>query len=64
MRREIEEKIRRNKRYGLHFLYIHGIGRANIDTIRMVIYDLKESYPIMKRITEEYANIISVRLEF
>ena len=64
VRREIEGKIRRNKRYGLHFLYIHGIGRSNIETIRMVIYDLKESYPTMKRITEEYANIISVRLEF
>ena len=64
VRREIEEKIKRNKRYGLHLLYIHGIGRTNIETIRMVIYDLKERYPTMKRITEEYANIISVKLEF
>ena len=64
VRREIEGKIKRNKQYGLHLLYIHGIGRTNIDTIRMVIYDLKENYPAMKKITEESANIISVKLEF
>ncbi|MDD5187221.1 MAG: hypothetical protein PHF57_03330 [Methanoregula sp.] len=64
VRREIEGKIKRNKQYGLHILYIHGIGRTNIETIRMVIYDLKEKYPSVKKITEEYANIISVKLEF
>jgi hypothetical protein len=64
VRQEIEGKIKRNKQYGLHILYIHGIGRTNIETIRMVIYDLKEKYPTLKKHIEEYANIISVRLEF
>ena len=64
VRREIEGKIKRNKHYGLHLLYIHGIGRTNIETINMVIYDLKENYPALKKHIEEDANIISVRLEF
>ena len=64
VRKEIESKIKRNKQYGLHFLNIHGIGRTNIETIRGVIYDLKEKYPSMKKFTEESANIISVKLVF
>jgi len=64
VKHETEAKIRRNRRYGLHSLFIHGIGRTNIETIRMVIYDLKDSYPSMKIRTEENANIIKVRLEF
>jgi len=62
--REIEEKIKRNRRYGLHILFIHGIGRTNIETIKGVIYDLKEKYPFVKTVTNEAANIISVKLMF
>lgn len=64
VKNETEAKIKRNRRYGLHSLFIHGIGRTNIETIRTVIYDLKESYPTMKIKTAEQANIIKVKLEF
>jgi hypothetical protein len=64
IKQEVGSKIRRNKQYGIHFLYIHGIGRTNIETIRMVIYDLKEEYPFMKKNISEYSNIISVKLLF
>ena len=64
VRREIEEKIKRNRRYGLHFLYIHGIGRTNIETIKGVIYDIKEKNAFVKTATKEAANIISVKMTF
>ncbi len=64
VQKEIEGKIRRNKRYGLHVLNIHGIGRSNIETIRTVIDGLKDMYPTIKSISEESGNIISVKLQF
>lgn len=64
VQKEIEGKIRRNKRYGLHVLNIHGIGRTNIETIRTVIDGLKDMHPTIKSISEESGNIISVKLQF
>lgn len=64
IKREIENKIRRNKHYGLHFLFIHGIGRSNVEKIWMVLYDLKESHPELGKSISEYANIIAVKLTF
>lgn len=64
VQKEIEGKIRRNKRYGLHVLHIHGIGRSNIETIRTVIDGLKDIYPTIKSMSEESGNIISVKLQF
>jgi len=56
--------MRRNRQYGIHVLYIHGIGRSNIEKINMVIYDLKSEYSTLKIQTSEYQNIISMKLTF
>ena len=64
VRREIESKIRRNRQYGIHVLYIHGIGRSNIEKIKMVIYDLKSKYSTQKIQISEYQNIVSMKLTF
>ncbi|NLA30370.1 MAG: hypothetical protein GX880_00935 [Methanomicrobiales archaeon] len=64
VRQEIESKMRRNRQYGIHALYIHGIGRSNIEKINMVIYDLKSEYSTLKIQTSEYQNIISMKLTF
>jgi hypothetical protein len=62
---EIEGKIRRNKEYGLHFLYVHGIGSENLRKIRNVTYNLKDQYrSSMKFYSKEVANILSVKISF
>ncbi|WP_342771193.1 hypothetical protein, partial [Methanoculleus sp. UBA416] len=64
VRQEIESKMSRNRQYGIHVLYIHGIGRSNIEKIKMVIYDLKSKYSTLKIQSSEYQNIISMKLTF
>jgi len=64
VKQEIERKINRNRQYGIHFLYIHGIGRANIEKIRAAIYDIKSTYSTLKIQSSESQSIISVKLTF
>ncbi len=62
---EIEGKIKRNKEYGIHFLYVHGIGGENSRKIRNVLYNLKDKHRAsMKISSREVAGILSVKITF
>ncbi len=64
VRQEVENKIKRNLRYGISHVSIHGIGRNNVDTIKTVIYELKGRHPMMKVTISESDNIIAAKLRF
>ena len=59
----IMDKVKKNLKYGLKFLNIHGIGIQNIKKIHETILELEETIKIKKSINEKN-NIIFVRLEF
>lgn len=60
----IEEKIKRNLRYGIKFVNIHGIGKDNVKKIRGVISEIEVKYPKITKSIEKEKNIIFVKLRF
>lgn len=61
----VGEKIETNKRYGLGYVSIHGIGKANIKKIRQSVENLLPQYPTLEKTAETLiANGIFIRLDF
>lgn len=60
----IEEQIKRNFKYGVKKVDIHGIGRDNSKKIRDAIYDIEIAYPKMNKRIGEEGRIIFATLSF
>ena len=60
----IEKKIKRNLKYGIKTVTIHGIGKDNVMNIRHAISDIEETNSNIKKTIEERGNIILARLWF
>lgn len=60
----VEDKIRRNLRYGVNFVSIHGIGKWNVEKIKEAIGDILLEHPTSKKNITESDNIINARLWF
>lgn len=58
----IEMKIKRNQKYGIKFVRIHGIGRKNVETINEVLPYLSIEHQNLRKIVEEMETIINVKL--
>lgn len=58
----IEMKIKRNRKYGIKFVRIHGIGRKNVETINEVLPYLSIEHQNLRKIVEEMETIINVKL--
>jgi hypothetical protein len=62
--KSIKTKVESNKKYGFHYLNIHGIGSENIHKIEYSIEQLEKEIKLTsKKITTE-GSIIAVRIEF
>ena len=64
--RAIEAQYTKEIRYGITapLVNVHGIGKTNVESINVAIYNLKEKYPHIKIKKNESMNIISARLSF
>ena len=60
----VEDKIRRNLRYGVNFVSIHGIGKGNVEKIKEAITNILLEHPTLKKNITESDNIINARLWF
>jgi hypothetical protein len=60
----VEDKIRRNLRYGVNYVSIHGIGKWNVEKIKEAITDILLEHPTSKKNITESDNIINARLWF
>ncbi len=60
----IENKIKRNLRYGIKFVNIHAIGKENVKKIRRVISELENKYPNIDKKIEEDRSVIFAKLRF
>lgn len=61
---KIKNRIEENKKYEVPFLDIHGIGRANIETIERVVDSLKSPEDYTVKSIENRGSIILVKLRF
>lgn len=59
---EIKKKIEASLRYGLEAIFIHGIGKQNISTIKSCIVENKNFFDFFEKIIFEKENIIMVKL--
>jgi hypothetical protein len=62
----IEDQYTKEIRYGITapLVNVHGIGKTNVESVNVAIYNLKEKYPHLKIKKTESMNIISARLSF
>lgn len=60
----VEKKIARNLKYGVNFINIHGIGKGNVDKIRVLISELETKYPDIGKSIDEKKSIIFSKLVF
>ena len=61
--RHIVEKINRNRKSGIRFLNIHGLGRNNVTKVCKILPEIKEQTGAMPSREEKDSNRIFVRLE-
>lgn len=60
---KIREKIKRNRKYGVEFVNVHGISYENVSKIKKVIADIENEYPeIDVEIKDSKKNIIFSKL--
>lgn len=60
----IHSKIKRNLKYGIYFITIHGIGRECVDSIKEIFADIEVNYPVMKKKVDENNFIITAKFWF
>ena len=60
----IHSKIRKNLKYGINFITIHGIGQENVENIKDILMDIEVNYPISTKNIEEKNNIITAKFWF
>lgn len=60
--KEIYEKLSLSKKYGIKFIYIHGIGEVNVKKIRECIKENKKFFKFFEKEIYEEAHIIIVEL--
>lgn len=60
----IHKKIRKNVKYGVNFVTIHGIGRENVESIKDILGDIEINYPVIRKKLEEKNNIITAKYWF
>jgi hypothetical protein len=63
IKKEIIEKMENNKKYGIPFLNIHAIGKANISKIHAVLPGVEKALQGVERYAREGENRIFVKLE-
>jgi len=59
---KIRSQITKNRKYGIKFLNVHGIGAKNVKTIREALYELESDEGIEVKNVQERANIIFVNI--
>lgn len=62
VRNDIEERIKRNIKYGIRVVTIHGIGKNNVEKIVEVITEIGKKNPTFKKQIDINGNIILARL--
>ncbi len=60
----IETKLKRNLKYGVNFVNIHGIGKQNVEKIQNVISNLIIEHTSLKKSVQESESIINAKLWF
>lgn len=61
---KIHKKIKRNLKYGVNFVTIHGIGGECIENIKDILSDIEINYPVIKRKIDENNFIITAKIWF
>jgi hypothetical protein len=60
----IHKKIRKNLKYGIRFITIHGIGRENVENVRDVLLDIEVNYHVLRKSIVEKNYIITAKYWF
>lgn len=60
----IHSKIRKNLKYGINFITIHGIGKESVESISDILVDIEVNYPILRKSIEVKNNIITAKYWF
>jgi hypothetical protein len=60
----IHNKIKKNLKYGVHYVTIHGIGKENVAHVKEILIDVEVNYPILKKKIDEDAYYITVKYWF
>jgi hypothetical protein len=60
----IHKKVRKNLKYGIHNITIHGIGKENVNNIKDILIDIEINYPVLRKSIVERNYIISAKFWF
>ncbi len=60
----IHSKIRRNLKYGVNYVTIHGLGKENVEHVKEILMDVEVNYSILRKEIEETGFWIKVKYWF